>query len=74
MDKTTQRWQAVQDLVQQLVNALTLPMRPDHTAVQAMLDAAAARVKAIDAQPSAPQIPLVVPSLVPAPATAGTTP
>jgi hypothetical protein len=65
MDTTIERLRIAQVLVQNLVTLPAARQRPTHGQVQAVLDQAAAQLKALDAQPPAPQPPLNVPNLVP---------
>ena len=65
MDPMIQRWQIAQTLVQNLVTLLAGPLRPTHSQVQAVLDQAAAQLKALDSQAPPPQPPINVPNIVP---------
>ena len=59
-----QRLNIAQDLVQQLVSLLSLPIQPPRTSVQQVLSAAADRVKALEAQQAGSNWnPLQVPQL-----------
>jgi hypothetical protein len=70
MDPLTQRLVVAQELVAGL---LQLVPAYQHGPAQQLLDAAAARLKLLDAQQQSTQPPLVAPSLVP-PGTKVTTP
>lgn len=70
MDPLLQRLQIAQDLVQTLVGFLEAPIRPPRSAVQTALDAAGARVKALQAIEAQPMSPLVAPQLMPPTTTA----
>lgn len=61
----TQRLECAQELIQTLVNLLSLPLPPNRMQVQAALDMAKARLAAIEMQAQAVAAPLVVPQFVP---------
>lgn len=65
MDKSTQRLFVAQELVQGLVNLLSLPQQPERSVVQSVLDAAKVKIMAIEAAPMPPVVPLEIPQLVP---------
>ena len=69
----TQRLVVAQDLVQSLVNLLSLPAKATREQGQQGLDNAAGRLKLLDAQMQAPPVPLNVPNLVPPPPVTVTT-
>jgi hypothetical protein len=65
MDKLTQRLHVAQDFSQRLLTYLSMPAPPPRSVIQALIDEVNAKLKAIDAQPDAPTVPLVAPNLLP---------